>query len=81
MAMHNSRQAYSHSTIPRTFPASIILNVGGGYIIHLAGGATLEPSLYITNLLDDQYLLKGAYFSAAYYGERRNVVLNLAYHI
>ncbi len=62
-------------------PASIIFNLGGGYTFHLGGGATLVPSLFITNLFDDFYLLKGAYFSAASYGEPRNVVLNIAYHI
>jgi len=62
-------------------PASIIFNAGGGYIFHLAGGSYIEPSLFITNLFDNNYFLKGSYFSAAFYGERRNVVLNLAYHI
>jgi hypothetical protein len=62
-------------------PPSIIFNVGGGYTFHLKGSTTIEPSIYITNILDNSYLLKGAYFSAASYGERRNVILKLALHI
>jgi phosphoserine aminotransferase len=60
---------------------SWILNVGGGYTFHLQGGASLQPSIYITNLLDHDHLIKGAYFSAASYEERRNVVLKVAVHI
>ncbi|MFZ1979311.1 MAG: TonB-dependent receptor, partial [Bacteroidota bacterium] len=44
---------------------SWIFNIGGGYTFHLTGGATLEPSIYVTNLLDHEHLIKGAYFSAA----------------
>ncbi len=62
-------------------PANIIFNAGYGYIFHLGGTSTFEPSIYVTNLFDNDYLMKGAYFSSASYGERRNVVLNLAYHI
>ncbi|MGA2668702.1 MAG: hypothetical protein ABSF32_07260 [Ignavibacteria bacterium] len=62
-------------------PPSIIFNLGAGYTFHLKGAMTAEPSIYITNILDNSYLLKGAYFSAASYGERRNVILKLALHI
>ncbi len=60
---------------------SWIFNIGGGYTFHLAGSASLEPSIYITNLLDNVHLIKGAYFSAASFEEPRNVVFKLAYHI
>lgn len=59
----------------------IIFNLSGGYTFKLKGNMTLEPSLYISNLLDNDYLMKSAYFSAASYGERRNVTLKLALHI
>jgi hypothetical protein len=57
------------------------MNVGGGYTFQLDGGATLQPSLYITNLLDHEHLIKGAYFSAASYEERRNLIFKVAVHI
>jgi outer membrane receptor protein involved in Fe transport len=60
---------------------SWILNISGGYIIHLSGGETIAPSLYITNLLGYQHLIKGAYFSAASWEEPRNIVLRVAFHI
>lgn len=60
---------------------SWIFNLSAGYTVHLEGGATLEPSLYITNLLDHDHLIKGAYFSAASYEERRNVVFKVSVHI
>ena len=60
---------------------SWILNLAYGYTIHLAGDATLQPSIYITNLLNHEHLIKGAYFSAASWEEPRNVVFKLSYHI
>jgi len=60
---------------------SWIFNVSAGHTIHLAGGSTLEPSLYITNLLDNEHLIKGAYFSGASWEEPRNVVFRLSYHM
>jgi hypothetical protein len=62
-------------------PPSWIFDISGGYTIHLEDGATLEPSLYIRNLLDHDHLIKGAFFSGASYEERRNVVFKLALHI
>jgi hypothetical protein len=58
-----------------------ILNIGGGLTYRLARGETLEPSLFVTNLLDHDHLMKGVYFSGASWEERRNVVLKLAVHI
>lgn len=57
-----------------------VLNAALGYKFAL-GSTTLEPSLYITNLLDHRNLLKGAFFSGASWEEPRNVVLKLALHI
>ena len=62
-------------------PPSWILNLGYGYTFHLAGGATLQPSLYMTNLLNHEHLIKGAYFSAASWEEPRNVVFKVSVHI
>jgi len=60
---------------------SWIINVGAGHLLHWGGGATFEPSLYVTNLLDHEHLIKGAYFSAASWEERRNLILRLAVHV
>jgi hypothetical protein len=60
---------------------SLVLNLAAGRTFQVSGNATLEPSVYITNLFDHDYLLKGAYFSGAAYGERRNVVFKIAVHI
>ena len=60
---------------------SWIFNLGGGYTFHLAGGATISPSLYVGNILDNEHLLKGAYFSSAYWEEPRNIILKVAVHL
>ncbi len=60
---------------------SWILNVSAGYTFDLGGGHTLEPSLFVTNLLDHAHLVKGAFFSGASFEEPRNVVLRLNVHI
>jgi hypothetical protein len=57
-----------------------ILNIGAGYSFRFAA-TTLEPSLFITNLLDHLHLLKGSYFSGAAWEERRNVTFRLSLHI
>ena len=60
---------------------SWILNLSGGYIFKIGNGHTLEPSLYISNILDHAHLIKGAFFSGASFEERRNVTLKLRYEI
>jgi outer membrane receptor protein involved in Fe transport len=60
---------------------SWILDLSGGYTFNLSGGSSFTPSLFINNLLDNNHLIKGAYFSAASWEDRRNVVLKLAVHI
>jgi hypothetical protein len=62
-------------------PPSWILNLSCGYIFQTGGATTLEPSLYITNLLDHEHLIKGAYFSGASWEEPRNVVFKISVHI
>jgi outer membrane receptor protein involved in Fe transport len=62
-------------------PPSWILNFAYGYTLHLAGGATIQPSIYVTNLLNHEHLIKGAYFSSASWEEPRNVVFKVSYHI
>jgi outer membrane receptor protein involved in Fe transport len=60
---------------------SWIVNVSAGYTFDLGNGHTIEPSLYITNILDHQHPIKGAFFSGASFEEPRNVVLRLNVHI
>jgi hypothetical protein len=71
---------FDFNTAEHTTP-SWILNVSGGYTFYVDGGATLEPSLYVTNLFDHIHLIKGAYFSGASWEEPRNVVFKISYHI
>jgi len=60
---------------------SWIFNIGGGYTIPLGKGHSIEPSLFVTNVLDHAHLIKGAFFSGAAFEERRNVLLKIAYHL
>lgn len=71
---------FDFNTATHTAP-SWIFDISVGYTFALSDGATLVPSLYVTNILDHEHLIKGAYFSGASYEERRNVVFNLAYHM
>ena len=66
---------YAHVT------PSWIFNLSVGYTIHLTGGSTIAPSLYVGNILDNEHLLKGAYFSAASWEEPRNVILRVDVHL
>lgn len=60
---------------------SWIFNIGGGYTFHLQGSSTISPSLYVGNLFDNEHLLKGAYFSSAYWEEPRSIILKVDYHL
>jgi hypothetical protein len=71
---------FDFNTATHTSP-SWILDLSFGYAFFMGGGATLEPSLYVNNLLDHEHLIKGAYFSGASYEERRNVVFKLSIHV
>ncbi len=60
---------------------STIINVSAGYIFRLRGETTLEPSLYINNIFDHSYLLKGAFFGGASWGDRRNIEFKISLHV
>ena len=70
---------FDFNTQQHTAP-SWVLNLSAGYTFAFRGGASLEPSIYVINLLDNDHLIKGAYFSGASWEERRNVVLKLSFH-
>jgi hypothetical protein len=55
-------------------------NISGGYTFNFGNGQAIEPSLYVNNILDHEYLIKGAFFSGASYMERRNIMLKFDYH-
>ena len=66
---------YAHTT------PSWIFNLSAGYTFHLTGGATIKPSLFVGNILDNEHLMKGAYFSNAAWEEPRNVILRVDVHL
>lgn len=70
---------FDFNTGAHTAP-SWILNLSGGYIFALADNHSIEPSLYIDNLLDHHHLIKGAFFSGASFEAPRNVTFNIKYH-
>jgi hypothetical protein len=55
---------------------SFILDASAGYLLSL-GGVALRPEIYVTNLLNHGYLLKGAFFSGASVGRPRSVLVRL----
>ena len=55
---------------------SFILNASAGYTL-VVGGTVLRPQLYVENVFDHKYLLKGAFFSGASVGRPRSVQLRL----
>jgi hypothetical protein len=56
-------------------PATI-MNVAAGYTL-IAGASVVQPQLYVDNVFDKHYLLKGAFFSGASVGRPRSVQLRL----
>ena len=60
---------------------SWIFNLSGGYTFPLGNGSSIQPSIYITNLLDHSHLIKGAFFSGASFEERRNVIFKIKYDL
>jgi outer membrane receptor protein involved in Fe transport len=56
---------------------SFILNGSAGYSLSL-GHAVLRPQLYVDNIFNRKYLLKGAFFSGASYGRPRSVQVRMA---
>jgi outer membrane receptor for Fe3+-dicitrate len=55
---------------------SFIVNASAGYTL-VVGGAVVRPQVYVDNVLDHKYLLKGAFFSGASVGRPRSVQLRL----
>ncbi len=55
---------------------SFITNASAGYAIAV-GGAVVRPQLYVENVFDKKYLLKGAFFSGASVGRPRTVQIRL----
>ncbi|NUQ21472.1 MAG: TonB-dependent receptor plug domain-containing protein [Gemmatimonadaceae bacterium] len=57
-------------------PGSAITNVSAGYTFTV-GRSIVRPQLYVDNLFDKKYLLKGAFFSGASVGRPRSVQLRI----
>jgi TonB dependent receptor-like, beta-barrel/Carboxypeptidase regulatory-like domain len=55
---------------------SAITNVSLGYTF-VSGGTVIRPELYVDNLFDKHYILKGAFFSGASYGRPRSIQLRV----
>ncbi|MDQ2668418.1 MAG: TonB-dependent receptor [Gemmatimonadota bacterium] len=55
---------------------SAIVNLSAGYTV-VTAGAVLRPQVYIENVFDRGYLLKGAFFSGASVGRPRSVQIRL----
>jgi hypothetical protein len=51
---------------------STIVNASAGYTI-IAGETVIRPQVYVENLFDRQYLLKGTFFSGASVGRPRSI--------
>jgi outer membrane receptor protein involved in Fe transport len=55
---------------------SFIVNASTGYAIAL-GRVVVRPQVYVENIFDKQYLLKGVFFSGASVGRPRSVQLRV----
>jgi hypothetical protein len=55
---------------------SAIVNLSAGYTV-VTRSAVLRPQVYVENLFDTRYLLKGAFFSGASVGRPRSIQLRL----
>ncbi|GAC1476887.1 MAG: hypothetical protein NVS1B4_18560 [Gemmatimonadaceae bacterium] len=55
---------------------STIVNVSAGYTFTF-GEAVLRPQIYVENVFDKKYLLKGAFFSGASVGRPRSIQVRL----
>ncbi len=71
---------FDFNTATHTTP-SWVFNLAFGYTFRMIGGPTLVPSLYMTNVLNNEHLIKGAYFSGASWEEPRNVVFKISVHV
>ncbi len=57
-------------------PPSMIFNASAGYTFILRG-SVFQPEVYVDNVLNKKYLLKGAFFSGASVGRPRSIQLRL----
>ena len=55
---------------------STIFNLSAGYSL-IAGASVLRPEIYVDNIFNKKYLLKGAFFSGASAGRPRSIQLRL----
>ena len=55
---------------------STIVNLSAGYSI-VSGSTVIRPQVYVDNVFDRHYLLKGAFFSGAQVGRPRSVQLRI----
>jgi len=55
---------------------SFILNASAGYALAV-GSVVVRPQVYVENVFDHKYLLKGAFFSGASVGRPRSVQLRV----
>ena len=55
---------------------NFILSASAGYILSV-NGVFLRPEVYVDNVLNHKYLLKGAFFSGASVGRPRTVLVRL----
>jgi hypothetical protein len=55
---------------------NFIMNTSAGYLLQV-GSVLLRPEIYIENLFDHKYLLKGAFFSGASVGRPRTLEIRL----
>jgi len=56
---------------------NFILNASAGYAFTV-GSTVVRPQVYVDNVLDEQYLLKGAFFSGASVGRPRTLQLKVS---
>ena len=57
-------------------PANFILNASAGYGFTV-GRTVIRPQVYVDNVLDNKYLLKGAFFSGPSVGRPRSIQARL----
>ena len=55
---------------------NLVLDASAGYTVALRG-TTVRPQLYVENVMNNHYLLKGAFFSGASVGRPRSIQLRL----
>ena len=55
---------------------SLITDVSAGYLLNW-GGVLLRPEVYVSNVFNHDYLLKGAFFSGAAVGRPRSLLVRL----